>query len=103
MEQIIRACKYCGKKMIIIKSNKRLFCSNRCRNAFYYHNNKAYHDRALNTCRNYYHRHKDDPEFKAKNYARVKRWIEKNRAHFNELCRKNYQKRKEKENENKTE
>ena len=35
----------------------------------------------------YYSKHKDEPEFKAKQRGYFKSWLERNRAHFNEICR----------------
>lgn len=95
---MVRTCKNCGKELVIIAttSPKKMFCDAICRNNWYYHNDKKYHDRLLKTCKEYYWKNKHDPAFRKKNYERVKRWIGEHREHFNELCRKYYQRKKEK-------
>jgi len=44
-------------------------------------------ERARRNAKRYYERMKNNPEFKRKAALRLKKWIKKNREHFNDLCR----------------
>jgi len=68
------------------KSTEKKYCSPKCRNR-------------ANSKKNYL-KWKDTPEFKANRLIKQRIWVEKNRAHFNDLCReknKEYQKKKREE------
>lgn len=100
-----KKCIYCNKTMIVDNPRKK-FCSANCRNNYYYNNNvtikrgknkgRGYKDRARESARNYYNKHKNNPEFKRKNYERTKKWIAENRERFNELMRKHWKTRRAK-------
>jgi len=76
-----KKCKGCYK--LFITSNKRkMFCEKVCRYRF--------------NAKKTYLRIKDDPKYKEDMRKRVKAWIENNRQHFNEMCLRNYYKRREK-------
>jgi len=74
-------CKNCGK--LILNISNRRFCSDYCRNHFYYINNK---DKKMKKIKEW---KKKNPEKVKKHY---KNWIEKNRYKWNL-----YQKKKAKE------
>jgi hypothetical protein len=72
-------CLKCGKET----RGRTKFCSDKCRKRYYRH---------LNHLKN-----KDNPKYKQKRKECFKKWLEKNRFRWNELCRKNsklYQRKK---------
>lgn len=69
----IERCLFCDKEIDISKSKLKKFCSPRCRTNF-----NSFRD---------YHKNKDKPEFKEDARKRFKIWLNKNRAHFNNLLR----------------
>ena len=67
-----KTCRHCGREF---KSEYEVsvYCDRVCRS------------RSQSAKR--YEKMKDDPEYKRKSYENTKRWINANRAHFNDLCR----------------
>jgi hypothetical protein len=53
------------------------------------------------SCKNYYNKKKEDPEFIKKRREQLKAWREKNRAHVNEVERLRKQKKREEQKANK--
>ena len=66
-------CLYCGKKFKIKYDKLRKYCGPTCCS--------RHHARIK------YTEKKDDPEYKRKNQEYFKKWLEKNRVHFNDLMR----------------
>ena len=54
------------------------------------------------SCKNYYNKKKEDPEFIKKRKERLKVWREKNREHVNEVERLRKQKKREEQNAKKS-
>jgi hypothetical protein len=67
-----KKCKGCIRKFIPV-SKKQLFHSHKC--------NTRYHSLKR------YYRLRENPEFKKKRKNNFRKWINKNRNHFNDLCR----------------
>jgi hypothetical protein len=79
VEIVRKKCLHCGMELIGPGARK-LYCSTKCRTR---HNSKML-----------YHSKKSDPEYMAKRSLYFKSWVAKNRAHFNELVKKSYHRRK---------
>jgi hypothetical protein len=81
-------CKYCGKELKENNSGMpKKFCNIKCSHKWKYENMPYYKARLLKASRKTYERLKNNPDFKKSQKEYFRKWLNKNRAHFNDLCR----------------
>ena len=85
-QRINRPCKYCGKDLPG-EHMRRKFCSQRCCSLWHYKNNPKFHNHRIKYSEEYHKKHKDKKSYKIKKKQQFKRWLDKNREHFNDLVR----------------
>lgn len=82
LEDIPNKCLYCGKE-----TTRPKFCSNKCCQNNSYHNNPAQQARVKEYSKVYYKKNKDNQEYKDRAKKRFNKWLENNRAKFNDYMR----------------
>jgi hypothetical protein len=83
-------CKNCGDTIKKGKGYGKYYCSVSCYSRYRYKNDEKERTRVKKNTKKRYERVKNTDEFKEQSKIRFKKWLNKNREHYNQYYRERY-------------